>query len=97
MSVTARTCLIITCTRCGEVNDECQAIHADTIDDVRAWFSDWQWSNPDTPELCPGCVADLDCERDGHQWKPWQSATIPGREHIRFRSCAHCSDLEHAA
>lgn len=97
MSVTARTCLIITCTRCGWYDDDYPNIHAHSIDEARGWFTDWQWSDPNTPDLCPDCVTALDCERDGHQWNPWQSATIPGREHIRFRSCAHCSDLERAA
>ncbi|MEO3799965.1 hypothetical protein [Nonomuraea sp. B1E8] len=93
MSVTTRTCLVITCTRCGEVNDDCQTLHADTIEQVRDWLADWQWSNPDTPEYCPGCVADLDCERDGHQWDPWHDIPSVGR---RYRFCQHCQAIDRA-
>ncbi|GAA3669156.1 hypothetical protein GCM10022224_036620 [Nonomuraea antimicrobica] len=91
MSVTIRTCLVITCTRCGEVNDECQDVHADTIDQVRDLFTDWQWSTPDTPELCPDCVAHLDCERDGHQWDDWHLLTALRR---RYRCCQHCRAID---
>ncbi|MCA2227398.1 hypothetical protein [Nonomuraea aurantiaca] len=90
MSVTIRTCLVVTCTRCGQVDDDYPTLHASTVDELRDWLSDWQWANPDTPDFCPRCVTELDCERNGHRWGDWQPGVT--RPELRFRSCGHCGD-----
>ncbi|MGN9786618.1 hypothetical protein ACTMTF_34715 [Nonomuraea sp. ZG12] len=92
MSITTRTCLVVTCTRCGQVDPDegYETLHADTIDQLRDWLTDWEWSGPDTPEFCPGCVADLACERDGHLWRDWQPGVTSTGLRFRFRSCERC-------
>ncbi|MGV9386081.1 hypothetical protein ACWDRB_60470 [Nonomuraea sp. NPDC003707] len=92
MSITTRTCLVVTCTRCGEVDDEFQTLHADTLDQLRDWLKDWHWSDPNTPELCPGCAARLACERDSHQWGEWWPRIADPSS--RFRFCERCSAAE---
>ncbi|WP_157254972.1 hypothetical protein [Nonomuraea typhae] len=88
--MTTCTCLVITCSRCGQVNDDFETVHASTMNEVLDWFADWQWSDHITPEYCPGCVAELDCERGGHQWGPWQPSALPHRTHRLYRICEHC-------
>lgn len=92
MTIIVRTCLVITCTRCGQYDDECPDIHATSIQEAHAWFTTWQWNQAGEPDLCPGCVADLACERDGHQWSDWRTPVVPGYERLRFRTCQQCHD-----
>ncbi|MFI6907332.1 hypothetical protein ACIBKY_39160 [Nonomuraea sp. NPDC050394] len=92
--ITTETCLVVTCTRCGQVDPDegYDTLHAANLDQLRAWLPDWQWSDPDTPDLCPACVAEAACERDGHPWSDWRPSAIAPE--WRFRSCDRCHVCE---
>ncbi|WP_246610662.1 hypothetical protein [Nonomuraea rhizosphaerae] len=101
MPITVRTCLIVTCARCGGTGDPYDSEHhTEQTSDGRQWLrlacADWQWSDADTPELCPACVRVADCERDGHQWSPWRPASCESCTCVHYRQCGHCEATERA-
>ncbi|GIH81192.1 hypothetical protein [Planobispora longispora] len=99
MSLTTRTYLVVTCSLCGATSDprEPEICLPDTDegrDLLSLLCSDWTWSDPITPHLCPDCIKATDCERNGHYWSAWKAPAYDSCTCVRYRHCEHCGATE---
>ncbi|GGT08185.1 hypothetical protein GCM10010156_76580 [Planobispora rosea] len=103
MSKQLVTCVVVTCSRCGEVNDDGEeSYHFPSLEAVKAQredlFHDWRWSDEETPDICGSCVGIEACAESGHVFGPWWSCWckrhLEGPEHThqcqRMRWCERC-------
>lgn len=100
MPFVPRTCLTVTCDRCGDgwTDLDCEP-HFATSADAAAYATDHGWSVSGHDALCPTCLDVAGCARTGHRWGRWTPAgPFPSRDGGvwtgRVRYCGECTFAE---
>lgn len=97
MSVETISCVLILCDECGARAWRAHHDHTPiwtTLAQARRVLAapPYSWRVDGDTYLCPYCARRNDCQRNGHDWAPWEpKAKDPT---VKERWCAHCEELD---